>query len=302
MFLSPRPERQHGFTLIELLVVISIIALLIALLLPALTQARQAAQGALCLSTLRQLTNAGVNYSVDNKGYLPPVRPYNASGMTAHPWVHPANFDPHLFAGNWDSASQGFNWNGIAAPLSEYMQTAGASDNRFINITDYGVPSGFALGGDNARFLKKIAFCAGYRDPNNNEEYIPSYGANVTIASPPSVGGPATGYRWEQYDQIKNPGKIIFYADKPAPQDTVDGSWHSTDPFSAFESVVDPYVVNYKRLGTGLGRHGASENIAFVDGHASSFRFDEFYDSFPDTALASNYLDGNQGLPWSDPN
>ena len=43
-----------GFTLVELLVVIAIIALLAALLLPALSQARQQARTARCVSNLRQ--------------------------------------------------------------------------------------------------------------------------------------------------------------------------------------------------------------------------------------------------------
>jgi len=64
-------RKRHGFTLIELLVVVSIIALLIAMLLPALTQAREAAAGAGCMSNQRQLAIAIAAYAIDNEGTYP---------------------------------------------------------------------------------------------------------------------------------------------------------------------------------------------------------------------------------------
>ncbi|MEM6260231.1 MAG: prepilin-type N-terminal cleavage/methylation domain-containing protein [Planctomycetota bacterium] len=64
-------SNQPAFTLIELLVVISIIALLIAILLPALGQARRAAQDANCLSNQRQNGIALFSYATDRDSVMP---------------------------------------------------------------------------------------------------------------------------------------------------------------------------------------------------------------------------------------
>ena len=78
---SFRQRRPAAFTLIELLVVIAIIAILAALLLPALAKAKTTAQGAACLSNLRQLQLCWRLYVDDHNGLMPPSNDVTPDGL-----------------------------------------------------------------------------------------------------------------------------------------------------------------------------------------------------------------------------
>ncbi len=77
-------KRRGAFTLVELLVVIGIIALLISILLPALSKARESGNRVACLSNMRQIGMAFLQYLNDNKDRFP--RP--ASSVTEEDWIY----------------------------------------------------------------------------------------------------------------------------------------------------------------------------------------------------------------------
>ena len=103
---TARPPR--GFTLIELLVVISIIAMLIALIMPALAQARKAAQVATCGAHLRQIGIGIASYAADFNGYLP-RGPDTTNFYFGEPWSRIATSQA------WIHSENSYNGLGIIA-------------------------------------------------------------------------------------------------------------------------------------------------------------------------------------------
>ncbi len=127
-------SRKKSFTLIELLVVVAIIAVLVAMLLPALSTARQMAQGIYCLNQLRQINLASQNYADEYNSSIPATTG-NAPGGWER-WMQPLYyqgfikdinffkcpyFPPYHYRnlgrwGEWRWLAYGFNTSGSGYP------------------------------------------------------------------------------------------------------------------------------------------------------------------------------------------
>lgn len=87
--------RASGFTLIELLVVIAIIAILASMLLPALSTAKERANGVKCMNNNKQLMLAWNFYTTDNEDFVPSDKLWIRGNVDFNPG-NPANFDQEL--------------------------------------------------------------------------------------------------------------------------------------------------------------------------------------------------------------
>lgn len=119
-----RSHRRRGFTLIELLIVIDIIAVLAAILLPVLFGARERAHQIVCLSNMRQISLACLQYSEDNDEMcVPENSPYIGNGRlhwTSLLVSYTAKSDR---AGIFYCPSSGDPENGYFAPNPKYINT-----------------------------------------------------------------------------------------------------------------------------------------------------------------------------------
>jgi prepilin-type N-terminal cleavage/methylation domain-containing protein/prepilin-type processing-associated H-X9-DG protein len=134
----PKP----GFTLIELLVVIAIIAILAALLLPALTRAKEKAQGIQCLSNGRQLSLGWLMYAHDNRDrivYASDDGTGTLNPLNQYAWTSQhLDYDPNNRA-NWDIAV-----DIQKGPLWPYYKSAGIykcpADHSFVVVGNIARP------------------------------------------------------------------------------------------------------------------------------------------------------------------
>lgn len=234
---------QNGFTLIELLVVIAIIAILAAMLLPALSRAKQKAQGIQCINNLKQMDLAYIMYQQDFGRAIT----YNNANVL---WMQSLiAYQSQVAAIRLCPVTSTNNATGIGNAKTAWYWGQ-AIDNK-LNTGSY------TFNG----------WLYQYDTTSGIQQWIPSGNQSSFFAKESSVGSPSLTPNF--VDGIW-PDAWPLLADHP-PLDLVNGD--ASTPIGRCCLARHPLTPGAR---TSLGQPvPGSENMAFVDGHASLLKLND---------------------------
>jgi prepilin-type N-terminal cleavage/methylation domain-containing protein/prepilin-type processing-associated H-X9-DG protein len=255
-------SRKQGFTLVELLVVIAIISVLAAILFPAFASAREKARQIACLSNVKQMGLALMQYEQDNDEIIVPYASENPNGgndpNTAYQRVWPGLLQPYIKNGlNTSTVNNVTNPNasGIfqcpSFDISKIVQGADASDC------------------DGAGYAESIGVNSPqitFADYGISLPFGPSIGFNAYTQG--SMGTPTAPYN-------NYPGSGLIYGtvvnmmigQVQRPSETV----FIGDGWTGYPSSTSSYAGQFTSLFGCEGdkiHQGTGENFLFLDGHA----------------------------------
>ena len=221
------------FTLIELLIVIGIIALLAAMLLPALRNAKEKGKQISCLSNMKQISVAFLQYDIDSNGWYPAGTPTDTA--------------PN---GSWCYSLS--DYLGMGWPESNPYYPAGGSPIFYCPSAKEGVRDIYA---NQIPSMKSIYYLSyGY----NRAQHEIRAGADWYTVKSSKISKPQVFLMLADYEIISTSG-----------QGYADGSNYS----SAVGCRVGWFnAFGYWHTEQYAYRHGGRLNILFADGHGSTRR------------------------------
>jgi len=241
-----------GFTLIELLVVIAIIAILGALLLPALSRAKQKAQGMECLNDKKQLMLATLMYADDFQDLLIPNQPQDLDPNQTNWCTVKMDFMPN----HPDNTNFGKLVDPTYSILGPYIKNAGV----FKCPSD---PSSVTMLGPRVRSVAA-------------NEAVGILWVPVTVGCNFPANAPVTGQwltgslndcqtTWRTYgklEQMTVPGPAMTFVYIDENPNTIDDTCFAVQMADLTQFIELP-----------SGFHNSAGTVGFADGHAEVHRW-----------------------------
>jgi prepilin-type processing-associated H-X9-DG protein len=258
--------------------------LLIAVLLPALSKAREAARQVKCLSNMRQLSQATMQFATEHKGWLPGragsgFTKFTDSGGVANGSATDAKTPADWIAwqrtkdpinGAADGADQNITYSALARYLNaRYIETTTADAANDVNAT---LESVYRCPSDNLDQRPNATSTGAYRYSYSMNDFV-----SVPIQPPKdgSNNGIRHGFTFTgKLTSIRKPSEVILFVCedektiddgvfKPAPQNWDTGS---------VNAVAARHELKVKRArGATFTADGKTDdargNVSFCDGH-----------------------------------